>query len=116
MADQAGRVAGVTGGGRGLGGATAPRLAAARATGVAVARSATQLDETASLAGEADGRVIPMAADVADVDAVMSLGERVRGEVGVPTILVNAAGTFGPIGLIHKTDPGDWVRTVQVDF
>jgi NAD(P)-dependent dehydrogenase (short-subunit alcohol dehydrogenase family) len=115
MADQAGRVAVVTGGGRGLGRATALGLAAAGATVVAVARSEAQLDETASLARDGGGRIVPMTTDVADVDAVMALGNRVRGEVGVPTILVNAAGTFGPIGLIHETDPGDWVRTVQVD-
>jgi NAD(P)-dependent dehydrogenase (short-subunit alcohol dehydrogenase family) len=56
-----------------------------------------------------------MTADVADTDAVMALGDRVRAEVGTPTILVNAAGTFGPIALIHESDPHDWVRTVLVD-
>jgi NAD(P)-dependent dehydrogenase (short-subunit alcohol dehydrogenase family) len=56
-----------------------------------------------------------MEADVADVDGVLALGERVRAEVGTPTILVNAAGVFGPIALIQDTDPHDWVRTVLVD-
>ncbi len=115
MADQAGRIAVVTGGGRGLGRGAALGLAGAGATVVAVARSAGQLDETARLAREAGGRIIPMTADVADVDAVMALGDRVRAEVGTPTILVNAAGVFGPIALIHETDPHDWVRTVQID-
>lgn len=115
MADQAGRIAVVTGGGRGLGRGVALGLAGAGATVVAVARSEAQLAETATLAREAGGTVIPMAADVADVDAVMALGDRVRAEVGVPTILVNAAGVFGPIALIHEGDPHDWVRTVQID-
>src|SRR4029079_12072105 len=52
---------------------------------------------------------------VADVDAVLALGDRVRSEVGDPTILVNAAGVFGPIALIQETDPHDWVRTVLID-
>jgi NAD(P)-dependent dehydrogenase (short-subunit alcohol dehydrogenase family) len=116
MADQDGRIAVVTGGGRGLGRATALGLAAAGATVVAVARSDSQLAETASLARDGRGVVIPMVADVANIDAVMALGDRVRDQVGTPTILVNAAGTFGPIGLIHETDPGEWVRTIQVDF
>jgi NAD(P)-dependent dehydrogenase (short-subunit alcohol dehydrogenase family) len=115
MADQAGRVAVVTGGGRGLGRGAAVGLAAAGATVVAVARSEAQLGETVALAADAGGTVIPMTADVGDTHAVMALGERVRAEVGTPTILVNAAGTFGPIALIHEGDPHEWVRTVLVD-
>jgi NAD(P)-dependent dehydrogenase (short-subunit alcohol dehydrogenase family) len=115
MADQAGRVAVVTGGGRGLGRGAALGLAAAGATVVAVARSEAQLGETVALAADAGGTVIPMTADVGDTHAVMALGERVRAEVGTPTILVNAAGTFGPIALIHEGDPHEWVRTVLVD-
>jgi NAD(P)-dependent dehydrogenase (short-subunit alcohol dehydrogenase family) len=45
----------------------------------------------------------------------MELGDRVRAQVGTPTILVNAAGVFGPIALIHEGDPHDWVRTVAID-
>jgi NAD(P)-dependent dehydrogenase (short-subunit alcohol dehydrogenase family) len=117
MADQEGRIAVVTGGGRGLGRATAVGLASRGATVVAVARSQDQCDETVSIAAAArgPGRVIAMTADVADIDAVLALGDRVRAEVGQPTILVNAAGVFGPIALIHETDPHDWVRTVLID-
>src|SRR5207247_10840654 len=91
------------------------------ATVVAVARSEDQLSETARLAGEASpatgeavGRVISMVADVADIDAVEALAQRVRAELGAPTILVNAAGQFGPIALIHETDPHEWIATVNV--
>ena len=115
MADQAGRIAVVTGGGRGLGRAAGLGLAAAGATVVAVARNEQELAETAALARDAGGTVIPMTADVADVDAVVALGDRVRAELGAPTILVNAAGIFGPIALIHEGDPHDWVRTVLID-
>ena len=115
MVDQAGRIAVVTGGGRGLGRGAALGLSGRGATVVAVARNESQLSETVRLAAAAGGRVVAMKADVADVDAVLALGDRVRREVGVPTILVNAAGVFGPIALIHETDPRDWVRTVLVD-
>ena len=50
MADQAGRIAVVTGGGRGLGRGVALGLADAGATVIAVARNAAQLDETAAMA------------------------------------------------------------------
>ena len=115
MVDQADRIAVVTGGGRGLGRGAALGLSGRGATVVAVARNESQLSETVRLAAAAGGRVVAMTADVADVDAVLALGDRVRREVGVPTILVNAAGVFGPIALIHETDPRDWVRTVLVD-
>lgn len=115
MVDQAGRIAVVTGGGRGLGRGAALGLSGRGAIVVAVARNESQLSETVRLAAAAGGRVVAMTADVADVDAVLALGDRVRREVGIPTILVNAAGVFGPIALIHETDPRDWVRTVLVD-
>jgi NAD(P)-dependent dehydrogenase (short-subunit alcohol dehydrogenase family) len=117
MANQEGRIAVVTGGGRGLGRHAALGLAGRGATVVVVARNADQLAETARLAQErgAPGAIIAMTADVADVDTVMALGGRIRSELGDPTILVNAAGVFGPISLIHESDPHDWLRTVVVD-
>jgi NAD(P)-dependent dehydrogenase (short-subunit alcohol dehydrogenase family) len=114
MTDQAGRVAVVTGGGRGLGRGAALGLASRGAKVVAVARSEDQLAETARLASEDGWEITTMTADVADIAAVDALAERIRREVGRPTILVNAAGHFGPIALIHDTDPTQWVKTVMV--
>jgi NAD(P)-dependent dehydrogenase (short-subunit alcohol dehydrogenase family) len=114
MADQEGRIAVVTGGGRGLGRGAALGLASKGATVIAVARSEHQVAETAQLAAASGGRVFPVAADVTDIASVQALAERVRAEHGAPTILVNAAGQFGPIALIHETDPREWIRTVTV--
>lgn len=115
MADQQGRLAVVTGGGRGLGQGAALALAARGATVIAVARSADQLQETERLAAAASGSVTGIAADVGDLAAVEALGAQVRERFGAPTILVNAAGVFGPIALIKDSDPADWVRTVMID-
>jgi NAD(P)-dependent dehydrogenase (short-subunit alcohol dehydrogenase family) len=115
MADQEGRIAVVTGGGRGLGRGVALGLAGAGARVVAVARDAAQLAETERLAADLPGSVTTIACDVADPAAVAALGDTVRGRHGAPTILVNAAGMFGPIALIKDVDVDDWVRTVQVD-
>ncbi len=57
MADQAGRIAVVTGGGRGLGRGVALGLAAAGASVVAVARNADQLRDTESMAASGPGSV-----------------------------------------------------------
>jgi NAD(P)-dependent dehydrogenase (short-subunit alcohol dehydrogenase family) len=115
MADQEGRVAVVTGGGRGLGRGVALGLAGAGATVVAVARDTAQLAETELLAADLPGSVTSVACDVADPAAVAALGDTVRARHGAPTILVNAAGMFGPIALIKDVDPQEWVRTVEVD-
>lgn len=115
MADQEGRVAVVTGGGRGLGRGVALGLAGAGAIVVAVARDPAQLAETRSLSEGSPGSVTPMPCDVADPAAVAALGDEVRRRFGAPTILVNAAGVFGPIGLIADVDVADWVGTIRID-
>jgi NAD(P)-dependent dehydrogenase (short-subunit alcohol dehydrogenase family) len=113
--DVSNRVAVVTGAGRGLGRGVAVALAERGHPVVGVARSLSQLSETADIARHLGGRVVIRAADVSDPAAVESVGRFVRDEIGHPSILVNAAGMFGPIAFIRDTDPGAWVRTVMVD-
>jgi NAD(P)-dependent dehydrogenase (short-subunit alcohol dehydrogenase family) len=115
MADQQGRVAVVTGGGRGLGREVALALAGRGASVVAVARTAKQLRETERLAKDSGGRLVGLPGDVGRIEEV----ERLKTEIGQrfdpPTILVNAAGVFGPISFIKDSDPVAWVRTVMID-
>lgn len=115
MADQQGRIAVVTGGGRGLGQGAALGLAARGATVIAVARSTDQLRETERLAAGSPGSVTGITADVSDLASVERLAADVAARFGAPTILVNAAGVFGPIALIKDGDPNDWVKTVMID-
>ncbi len=115
MADQVDRVAVVTGGGRGLGRAIALGLAGRGARVVAVARSTDQLVETERLAVDLPGGLVGMACDVSDHRAVADLAGEIRERLGPPTILVNAAGVFGPIALVQDADPEDWQRTILVD-
>ena len=56
-----------------------------------------------------------MACDVADHEAVADLVGRITTGLGPPTILVNAAGIFGPIALVQDADPEAWQRTILVD-
>ncbi len=109
------RVAVVTGAGRGLGRAVATALAQRGHPVVGVSRDPAQLAETADAIRAAGGRMVSRAADVADPDAVEALADFVHEQLGPPSILVNAAGVFGPIAMIRDTDPRAWVQTVMID-
>ena len=115
MVDQQGRLAIVTGAGRGLGRAFALGLAEHGARVVAVARSSEQLAEVERAARDVGGHVEGIACDVSDHHAVADLRRDVESRLGRPTILVNAAGIFGPIALIKDADPEAWQRTILVD-
>ena len=109
------RVAVVTGAGRGLGRAVATALAERGHPVVGVARDAAALADTADRIHAAGGRMLSRPADVADPDAVEELAAFVHEQLGPPSILVNAAGVFGPIAMIRDTDPRAWVQTVMID-
>lgn len=87
------QVALVTGGSRGIGQAICERLARAGATVLAAARSVDRTQAWVSAAGsEIAERVVPIALDVTDRDAVNQLIENTAEERGRLDILVNNAG------------------------
>jgi len=109
------RVAVVTGAGRGLGRATALALAERGHPIVGVARDGAALAETSDLVRAVGGRMVSRPTDVADPDAVEELADFVHAQLGPPSILINAAGIFGPIAMIRDGDPRAWVQTVMID-
>ena len=107
------RIAIVTGSARGIGAATARRLAA---DGMAVA--VLDLDEAACAGtvkeiADAGGRALAVGADVSDGAQVRAAVERVAAELGEPTVLVNNAGVIRD-NLLFKMTDDDWDTVMGV--
>jgi len=113
MADATSRVAIVTGSARGIGAATARRLAAdGLAVGVLDLDEAACADTVESIAA-AGGRAAAIGADVTDADAVRAAVEQVGSTLGPPTVLVNNAGVTRDNMLFKMTDE-DWDTVLDV--
>lgn len=107
------RVAIVTGAARGIGAATARRLAE---DGHAVAifdLNEADCEQVVSDITAAGGRAIGLGVDVSDAEAVQAGVDRVAEELGPPVILVNNAGVIRDNLLFKMTDE-DWDIVMNV--
>ncbi len=89
----AGKVALVTGGGRGIGKAIAKRLAEAGADVVIASRKIENLEVTAQELAGLPGRVIPIACHVGRLDQIENLIRETEAQLGPVDILVNNSAT-----------------------
>src|SRR5512147_1048752 len=101
-----GRVALVTGAGRGIGAATALLLARAGASVALLDRDASGVTHTAEQIGVGGGEALPFTNDITDAFAVERTFDRVVDEWGSLDVLVNNAGLLreAPLDDISEED------------
>ena len=113
MAQDAQRVAIVTGAARGIGAATAGRLAA---DGMAVAvldLDAAACADTVDAITNAGGSAMAVGADVSKADQVEAAVGKVAAELGPPAVLINNAGIIRD-NLLFKMTEDDWDMVLGV--
>ena len=112
----AGKVAIVTGGGRGLGRAIALRFASEGAAVTLAGTGREHLEATAAELAAAGGRSLAVVTDVASEPAVVQMVEATLREFGRLDILVNNAGIAGPTALVAEARCEDWERTLAINL
>jgi NAD(P)-dependent dehydrogenase (short-subunit alcohol dehydrogenase family) len=111
-----GRVAVITGSGRGIGRAIALAYAREGANLALAARNESELQEAVSAVSELGAEALAVRTDVTSQEDTERLAHRVVERFGRIDVLVNNAGNSGPVGPLHVNDIADWVNTINVNL
>jgi len=112
----AGKVVLVTGGGRGIGRATALAFAAAGAKVAIASRTAKELSATVRAMRAAGGQGLSVPTDISAARSVAALVRTVAQKLGPVDVLINNAGLLEPIGPIWATRTTAWRKNVRVNL
>jgi len=116
MAELAGRVAVVTGGGWNIGRAVALAFAREGAAVAVAGRRAALLEETAEAIRRAGGRALAVPTDVTEPAQVEELERQARKAFGPVDLLAALAGGSYGLGALDAIDPAEWERAVRVNL
>jgi 3-oxoacyl-[acyl-carrier protein] reductase len=111
-----GKVAVVTGGGRGIGAAVARKLAAMGASTVICGRTLSSLRKTAEGIAGSGGQCEAVECDVCQLPAVEALARRVQATFGRVDVLVNNAGIGSFASPLHELPPEEWDAVLNTNL
>jgi NAD(P)-dependent dehydrogenase (short-subunit alcohol dehydrogenase family) len=109
-----GKVAIVTGGGRGIGRAIAKRFAAEGAAVLVAARTEAELRAVVAEMAESGGTAAYATADVSRETDCARIVATARQQLGPVDLLVNNAGDYGPVKPIEEITTEEWDRVIAV--
>lgn len=113
MADN---IAIITGAGRGIGRAVATALAADGFAVAALARTAAEVERTATEIRSGGGQAVAVVADLASTRSTADIVAAAQQQLGGSyQILVNAAGITGPVTEIGEIDLDEWRTALDVN-
>ena len=109
------KVAAITGGGGGIGGATCRRFAAEGARVAVLDRDEAAAQKVAGEIAASGGKAIAIACDITDRASVDAAVARIESELGPLDVLVNNAGwdVFKPF---TKTSPAEWEKLIAINL
>jgi len=110
-----GKVALVTGSGRGFGRPVAVAYALEGARVVSVARTSSELSSTEEMIRSKGGEVMTIQADLAEPDEILKMQGRVLDEYGRMDVIFNNTAT-SPWKTFDETTVDDWDRTLAVNL
>ncbi|CAN5764900.1 SDR family NAD(P)-dependent oxidoreductase [soil metagenome] len=111
-----GKVAVITGGGSGIGRATALRLAADGARVAVLGRTADELDKVVSEVEGNGGEAMAGTADIAKPEEIRDAINGIVGKWGRIDILFANAGVNGVWATIEDLEPDEWQQTISINL
>lgn len=112
-----GKVAIVTGAGKGIGAETAKQLADAGASVTLAARTASQIEAVAAEITAAGGSALALATDVSSGEQVGRLVDQTLSKFGRVDFLINNAAVSGPTyANAWEVDPDEWIKALEINI
>tara|TARA_B110000263_G_scaffold238746_1_gene240283 strand:+ start:295 stop:1047 length:753 start_codon:yes stop_codon:yes gene_type:complete len=103
----------ITGAGSGIGKETAQRMID---NGAKVALWDYNQETLDNIQNKLGKNSLSVNVDVSDEISVKNAADKVRNNLGTPSILVNCAGVAGVNASIEKTDPNEWRRVININL
>lgn len=116
MSELNGKIALVTGGGRGIGRAIALELAQAGCDVALLARTREQVEAVAAEIRALGRRSIALVADIAATQQMQQGFIEVQNALGPISLLINNAAVVGPIGPTVEIDPDVWTQSIAINL